>query len=171
MRFWDRLWLTLLLTADRLFGTRWLERELSRRQSALAAYQNRAEGIQHAIEHLEDHLEALHLQLCILYLRQRHMIDPANWLALESGGDDEPGLNLLIQHLVRPRLAAVETQTLAPGRHAYLFRPHWQAIVTTLENVAVTLEPDTVAWLRRQIAGSSEPVFDSQQTPHLAADE
>jgi hypothetical protein len=151
----DRFLFGLLLLIDRLFGTRWTQRVLARRHARLAEYQRRMSGIQSEIGQLEVHLDALHVQLCLLYLRQRHLMGLEDWLRFESGGDDEPGLDLLIEHLVKPRLAAVEMHETAPGHQVYHLRPDWRAVAAALGDSAM-LEPETLAWLHRQIAAQTE---------------
>lgn len=156
MRFRDRILFLGLSIVDRLFGTRWVQRELERRRQRLAEYQARMANIQQEIDHLQVRLEGLHLQLCILYLRHRHMTGLEDWLRFESGGSDEPGLEILIEHLVKPRLAAIEVQETAPGHHIYHLRPDWKAIATAVGDALKMLEPETLTWLRQQVANQSQ---------------
>lgn len=156
MRFRDRILFLGLSIVDRLFGTRWVQRELERRRQRLAEYQARMANIQQEIDHLQVRLEGLHLQLCLLYLRHRHMTGLEDWLRFESGGSDEPGLEILIEHLVKPRLAAIEVQETAPGHHVYHLRPDWKAIATAVGDALKMLEPETLTWLRQQVANQSQ---------------
>lgn len=156
MRFRDRLLFMVLLVVDRLFGTHWVQRELDRRKEQLAEYQARTANIQQEIEHLGARLNGLHLQLCLLYLRQRHMTGLEDWLRFESGGSDEPGLDLLIEHLVKPRLAAIETHETSPGHHVYHLHPDWGGIAAAIGDEPKTLEPETLAWLRQRVAEQSQ---------------
>lgn len=156
MRFRDRILFLGLSIVDRLFGTRWVQRELERRRQRLAEYQARMANIQQEIDHLQVRLEGLHLQLCLLYLRHRHMTGLEGWLRFESGGSDEPGLEILIEHLVKPRLAAIEVQETAPGHHVYHLRPDWKAIATAVGDALKMLEPETLTWLRQQVANQSQ---------------
>jgi len=156
MRFRDRILFLGLSIVDRLFGTRWVQRELERRRQRLAEYQARMANIQQEIDQLQVRLEGLHLQLCLLYLRHRHMTGLEGWLRFESGGSDEPGLDILIEHLVKPRLAAIEVQETAPGHHVYHLRPDWKAIATAVGDALKMLEPETLTWLRQQVANQSQ---------------
>lgn len=156
MRFRDRILFLGLSIVDRLFGTRWVQRELERRRQRLAEYQARMANIQQEIDQLQVRLEGLHLQLCLLYLRHRHMTGLEDWLRFESGGSDEPGLEILIEHLVKPRLAAIEVQEIAPGHHVYHLRPDWKAIATAVGDALKMLEPETLTWLRQQVANQSQ---------------
>jgi hypothetical protein len=144
-----------LAIVDRLFGTSWVQRELDDRRERLATYQARMGDIEQEVDLLGERLEGLHLQLCLLYLRHRHMADVEDWLRFESGSSDEPGLDLLIEHLVKPRLAAIEMQETAPGHHVYRLRPDWEAIVAAMGDGLETLEPETLAWLRQWTANQS----------------
>lgn len=155
MRFRDRILFLGFAAADRLFGTRLVQRELDRRRERLAEYQARMANMQQEIDFLGERLEGLHLQLCLLYLRHRHMADVEDWLCFESGGSDEPGLDLLIEHLVKPRLAAIEMQETMPGHHVYHLRPDWEAIAAAMGDALETLEPETLAWLRQWTANQS----------------
>lgn len=156
MRFRDRILFLGLSIVDRLFGTRWVQRELERRRQRLAEYQARMANIQQEIDYLQVRLEGLHLQLCLLYLRHRHMTGLEDWLRFESGGSDEPGLDILIEHLVKPRLAAIEVQETTPGHHVYHLRPDWKAIATAVGDALKMLEPETLTWLRQQVVNQSQ---------------
>ena len=158
MRFRDRVLFLALAVVDRLFSTHCVQRELDRRWRRLTEYQAQAARIQQDIERLEQGLEGLHLQLCLLYLRHRHVMDVDNWLRFETGDSEEAGLNLLIEHLVKPRLAAVEMQETTPGHHVYCLRPDWTAIAAAIGDPLETLEPEILAWLRQQIANRSQPI-------------
>jgi hypothetical protein len=155
VRFRDRLLFLGLAILDRLFGTSWVQQELDGRRERLATYQARMGDIEQEIDLLGERLEGLHLQLCLLYLRHRHMADVEDWLRFESGNSDESGLDLLIEHLVKPRLAAIEMQETAPGHHVYRLRPDWEAIVAAMGDGLETLEPETLAWLRQWTANQS----------------
>ena len=155
MRFRDRFLFLALAVVDRLFGTRLVQRELDRRREHLAVYQARMADIQQEIDLLGERLEGLHLQLCLLYLRHRHMVDVDDWLRFESGGSDESGLDLLIEHLVKPRLAAIEMQEMVPGHHIYHLCPDWEAIAAAIGDALEMLEPETLAWLHQRMANQS----------------
>jgi hypothetical protein len=156
MRFRDRVLFLGFAIVDRLFGTQWVQAELKRRRNRLAEHQARVANIEQEIDHLEVQLEGLHLQLCLLYLRHRYMADLENWLRFESGGSDEPGLNLLIDHLVKPRLAAIDVHETTPDHHVYQLRPDWSAIAAEIDDAARMLEPETLAWLRQRVTNQSQ---------------
>lgn len=156
MKFRDRVLFLGLAVVDRLFGTRWVQAELERRRNRLAEHRARVANIEQEIDHLQVQLEGLHLQLCLLYLRHRYMADLENWLRFESGGSDEAGLNLLIDHLVKPRLAAIEMHETAPDHHVYHLHPDWRAIAAAIGDAAKMLEPETLAWLRQRATNQSQ---------------
>ena len=157
MKLRERLWFALLLIVDKLFGTRLVQREVNRRHEILVEYQRRMSDIQTEVENLETRLDALQLQLCLLYLRQRHMVDLENWLRFESGSSDEAGLDLLIEHLVKSRLAAIEMQETTPGHQVYHLRPDWGGIASAIGDASETLEPETIAWLHQQVTDQTQP--------------
>jgi hypothetical protein len=156
MKFRDRVLFLGLAIVDRLLGTQWVQGELERRRNRLAEHRARVANIQQEIDHLQVQLEGLHLQLCLLYLRHRYMADLENWLRFESGSSDEAGLNLLIDHLVKPRLAAIEMHETAPDHHIYHLRPDWGAIAAAIGDAAKMLEPETVAWLRQRVTNQAQ---------------
>jgi len=157
MGFRDRLLFMLLTIGDKLFGAVWVQHELERRRARLAGYQSRVEAIQQETSQLESRMEALHVQLCMLYLRQRHMTHLENWLHFESGGDDEPGLDLVIEHLVKPRLAAIEMYQNSPDSYTYHLHPDWQAIAGAMGDSVKMMERETLVWLQQQTAGQGQP--------------
>jgi len=157
MRFRDRVLFVGLAIVDRVFGTHWVQRELKRRQNRLAEHQARMTNVQQEIDQLQDQLEKLHVQLCVLYLRGRYMADLEDWLRFEPGSGDEPGLDILIEHLVKPRLAAIEIHETAPDCHIYHLCPDWRAITAAIGDAAKLLEPETLAWLRQRVANQSQP--------------
>lgn len=157
MRFRDRVLFLVLAAADRLLGTHWVHTELDRRWRRLTTYQAQMGDIRQEIARLESGLEKLQLQLCLIYLRHRHMIDLDNWLRFESGGSEEPGLDLLIEHLVKPRLATVEMRETTPGHHLYHLHPDWTAIAATIGEPLEALEPEIRTWLRQRMADGAPP--------------
>ncbi len=155
MRFRDRILFLGLATVDKLFGSRWVQRELERRRKRVVAYQERMTNIQQEIGDLETRLDELHVQLCLLYLRHRYMTDVDNWLRFETGSNDERGLDLLIEYLVKPRLAAIEMHEIAPNHHVYHLRPDWTAIAAAIGDAPETLELEALAWLHQRIINQS----------------
>lgn len=157
MRFWDRVLFLGLAVVDKLFDSHLVQREMERRRKHLAVYQARVTNIQQKIDDLETQLTGLHLQLCLIYLRQRYMTDLDNWLRFETGGDDERGLGLLIEYLVKPRLAAIEMHEIAPRHHVYYLRPDWTAIAVAIGDTPETLELETFVWLQQRVASQYQP--------------
>jgi hypothetical protein len=157
VRFWDRALFLGLAVVDKLFGSHLVQREMERRQKHLAICQAQVTNIQHKIDDLETQLTGLHLQLCLVYLRQRYMMDLDNWLRFETGGDDERGLDLLIEYLVKPRLAAIEMDEIAPRHHVYYLRPDWTAIAVAIGDTPETLELETFVWLQQRVASQYQP--------------
>ena len=109
MRTGDKILLAGLGIIDRLFATNLLEREVARRKAKVARSEARLAEISEQLVKLEGLLEAANLQLCLLYLRQRELLSPHRWLHFDTANPQEDqGLDLLINHLVKPRLAAIE---------------------------------------------------------------
>ncbi len=152
MKFWDRILFTGLAIVDGLFDSNLVERELERRRRRLQVYQKKIDDVQQKIDDLHAQLMGLHLQLCLTYLRQRYMADPNNWLRFETGSKDERGLELLIEYLVKPRLATIETHEIAPRHHVYHLQPDWSAIATAIGETPEVLEVEAFVWLQQQIA-------------------
>jgi len=155
MKFRDRILFLGLALVDKLFGSNWVQRELDRRQKRLTVYRERIANVQREIDDLESHLDGLHVQLCLLYLRHRYMADLDNWLRFETGGSDEQGLELLIEYLVKPRLAAIEIHQVAPKHHVYFLQPDWAAIAVAIGDSPEMLEMDTLVWLHQRVASQS----------------
>jgi len=156
MRFRDRILFTILVIADKLFDTNLMQREVQRRQKLLADYRKQARNIHQEVSNLENQLEDLHLQLCLLYLRQRHVTDPQDWLYFETGDSNEAGLDLLIEHLVKPRLAAIKVREISPGHHAYHLHPDWKSIADVIGDINNILEPETLSWLHQRMLKQSQ---------------
>jgi len=110
-------------------------------------------------------LEAANLQLCLLYLRQRELLSPHRWLYFDpTNPQEDQGLDLLIQHLVKPRLAAIEMQEASSrgvsteldevsargvekDHYIYRLEPDWAAIDAFLAQREADLQPDIADWL------------------------
>ena len=148
MRIGDRLWLAGLLLIDRVFGTRLAIKEVERRRQRLAEAEVQLTAIQTELKRLTDLLEQVNLGLCLFHLRQRRLFIPERWLYFQTADEDETQiLEMLIEHLVKPRLAAIEVQEDEAG-YTYRLIPDWAAIRAALENP----EPDLAAWLE-EMAG------------------
>jgi hypothetical protein len=157
MNIWDRVWFTVLILADRLLGTCLVERELARMQRRVDAYQAQASAIQQRMEGLERLLHVIHVELCILYLRQRRLLQPETWLrfAPAEGIGEERDLDLLISQLVKHGLATVRTEAVSERTYVYHLRPDWDAIADLLSTWKEHLDPLTIAWVEEVRSGQS----------------
>ena len=149
MNVWIRLWSAVLIVADRLLDTHLVEWELARLQRRIEAYEAQATTIRRRMEGLTHLLQVAHVELCVLYLRQRHIFRPETWLrfAPTESVDDEGALNLLIGRLVKHKLATVRTETVGERAYVYHPRPNWAAIVDLLGAWSEHLDPLTASWL------------------------
>jgi hypothetical protein len=154
-----------LVIIDHLFGTRLVEREVARRKAEVARSEARLAEISQQLLKLGELLEAANLQLCLLYLRQRNLLSPQRWLYFDlADSQEDKGLDLLINHLVKPRLAAIEMQeassrepalSLSKGsargveKNHYIYRlePDWAAIGDFLTQREADLQPEIADWL------------------------
>ena len=157
MRTGDKILLAGLGIIDRLFATDFLEREVARRKANIARSEARLAEISEQLLRLGGLLEAANLQLCLLYLRQRNLLSPQRWLYFDSANPaEEQGLDLLINHLVKPRLAAIEMQEASSrgsargvekNHYIYKLEPYWAAIGAFLAQQEADLQPEIVDWL------------------------
>ena len=157
MRTSDKILLASLGIVDRLFATDFLEREVARRKANIARSEARLAEISEQLLRLGGLLEAANLQLCLLYLRQRNLLSPQRWLYFDSANPaEEQGLDLLINHLVKPRLAAIEMQEASSrgsargvekNHYIYKLEPYWAAIGAFLAQQEADLQPEIVDWL------------------------
>jgi hypothetical protein len=137
-----------LTIIDRLFATNFVEREIARRKANVAHYEARLAEISEHLVELEGLLEATNLQLCLLYLRQRELLSPHRWLHFDTeNSQEDKGLDLLIDHLVKPRLAAIEIQEVKKDRYIYQLEPDWMAISAFLAQWQADLQPEIADWL------------------------
>jgi len=149
MRIGDRILLASLVIIDHLFGTSFVERELARRKATLARYEARLAEISEQLLKLDGLLEAANLQLCLLYLRQRELLSPQRWLYFDTANPQEDqGLDLLIHHLVKPRLAAIEMQEVEKNHYIYRLEPDWAAIGDFFSRQEADLQPEIADWLK-----------------------
>jgi hypothetical protein len=73
---------------------------------------------------------------------------PHRWLYFDPANPQEDkGLDLLIHHLVKPRLAAVEMQEIKKDHHIYKLEPDWAAIGDFLAQREADLQPEIADWL------------------------
>jgi hypothetical protein len=149
MRTGDKILLAGLDIVDRLFATNLLEREVARRKAMVAHSEARLAEISEHLVKLGGLLEAANLQLCLLYLRQRNLLSPQRWLHFDSANpEEEQGLDLLINHLVKPRLAAIEIQEVEKNHYIYNLKPDWAAIGAFLVQRGADLQPEIADWLK-----------------------
>ena len=148
MRISDKILLVGLTIIDRLFATNFVEREIARRKANVTRYEARLAEISAQLAKLEGLLEAANLQLCLLYLRQRELLSPHRWLHFDTDNSQEDkGLDLLIDHLVKPRLAAVEVQEVKKDHYIYQLEPDWTAVSAFLTQRQADLQPEIADWL------------------------
>ena len=94
-------------------------------------------------------MEAANLQLCLLYLRQREFLSPRRWLHFDPANPQEDqGLDLLINHLGKPRLAAIEMREAEKSHYIYRLAPDWAAIGDFLAQREAELQPEIAEWLK-----------------------
>jgi hypothetical protein len=149
MRIADRILLVSLGIIDRLFATSFLEREVARRKAKVARSEARLAEISEQLLKLGELLEAANLQLCLLYLRQRNLLSPQHWLHFDSVNlQEDQGLDLLINHLVKPRLAAIEMHEVEKNHYIYRLKPDWAAIGDFLAQREADLQPEIANWLK-----------------------
>jgi hypothetical protein len=148
MRTGDKILLAGLGIIDRLFATDLLEREVARRKAKIARSEARLAEISEQLVKLEGLLEAANLQLCLLYLRQRELLSPQRWLHFDTANPQEDqGLDLLIHHLVKPRLAAIAVREAERNHYVYKLAPDWTAIGDFLAQREADLQPEIANWL------------------------
>jgi len=133
MKLTDRILFTILLIIDHLFKTDLVDREINRRKRRIASLNERLDLIEREMRRLERLMQATNIQLCVLYLRERRLRSPETWLTFDPANEnDEYELNLMIEHLVKTRLATIDMETLAPEHYRYHLHPDWEAIEEAL---------------------------------------
>jgi hypothetical protein len=148
MKARDRILFTALVLVDRLLGTHLVEKELSRREAKVARYRARMMELEEQLTKLEDLLEAINLRLGLLYLRERSLLSPERWLSFDPNDPEEDrGLDLLVEHLVKPHLATIETDQVEEGHYVYHLQPDWVAIRAFFAEQQADLEPEIEGWL------------------------
>ncbi len=150
MRARDKILFTTLILVDHLLGTNLVEKELARREAKVARYRARMTELEKQLIRLEGLLEAINLRLCLLYLRERSLLSPERWLSFDPNDPDEDkGLDLLIEHLVKPRLATIEMDKVEEGHYVYHLQPNWAAIRAFFAEQQAELESSMEGWLSR----------------------
>ncbi|MDH4136029.1 MAG: hypothetical protein OEW09_04835 [Anaerolineae bacterium] len=148
MKTRDRILFTALILVDHLLGTHLVQKELARREAKVARYRTQMTELEKQLTRLEGLLGAINLRLCLLYLRERSLLSPERWLSFDSNDPEEDrGLGLVIEHLVKPRLATVETDQVEEGHYIYHLQPDWAAIRAFFAEQQTDLEPDMRGWL------------------------
>ena len=148
MKTRDKILFTAFILVDHLLGTKLAEKELARREAKVARYKARMTDLEEQLTKLEGLLGAINLRLCLLYLRERSLLSPERWLSFDSNDPEEDrGLGLVIEHLVKPRLATVETDQVEEGHYIYHLQPDWAAIRAFFAEQQADLEPDMRGWL------------------------
>lgn len=157
MKGWTRLWMTGLLLLDRLLGTDLTERELARREAKVAAQEARLIAIRQRMAELDELLAITELELCLLYLRQRHLLRRDTWLrfAPAEAEAEEKGLDLVIEQLVKRGLASVRTEPLGEEAYIYHLRPDWTAIASRLAVYHEALDAEVTTWVQAQAAAQT----------------
>jgi hypothetical protein len=144
----DRILFTAFIFVDHLLGTHLVEKELARREAKVARYRDQMTELERQLTQLEDLLGAINLRLCLLYLRERSLLSPERWLSFDSNDPEEDkGLELLVEHLVKPRLATIEMDEVEEGHYVYHLQPDWAAVRAFLAKQQTDLEPDVEGWL------------------------
>ncbi len=149
MNIWVRLWFTALVIIDRLLGTHLVEWQLARLQHRLKVFGAQASVIRQQMENLNHLLHIAQVELCVFYLRQRHLLRPDTWLCFvpaESAGE-ERDLDLLINRLAKHGLATVHTEAVGEQTYVYHLHPDWAAIEDLLTAWKEDLDPATASWL------------------------
>jgi len=140
-----------LIIIDRLFATNLVEREIARRKAKIARYEAHLAELAKQLATLEERLEAANLQLCLLYLQQRELLLPHRWLRFDPANfEEDEGLDSLIEHLVKPRLAAIEVQEVGQNHYIYKLDPDWAAIYAFLSRWEEDLQPEVADWLAQK---------------------
>ena len=148
MRARDKILFTALVLVDHLLGTHLVERELARREAKVARYRAHMMELERELTKLEDLLGAINLRLCLLYLRERSLLSPERWLSFDPNNPEEDrGLELIIEHLVKPRLATIEMDKVEEGHYVYQLQPDWAAIRAFFAEQQADLELDIEGWL------------------------
>ncbi len=148
MKAKDKILFAALILVDHLLGTDLVEKELSRREAKVARYRARMTELEKQLTRLEGLLGAINLRLCLLYLRERSLLSPERWLSFDPNDPEEDkGLELLIEHLVKPRLATIKMDTVEKGHYLYHLQPDWAAIRAFFAEQQADLEPGVKGWL------------------------
>jgi len=139
-----------------MFGTRLAINEVARRRQRLTTAKAQLADIQAELKRLSELVEQANVELCLFYLRRRQLFTPKQWLFFQTTDEDEEqALEMLIEHLVKPRLATVEIREDEAG-YTYQVIPDWTTIRAALESP----DPDLATWLE-EMAGQANQVPDT----------
>ena len=149
MSIWVRLRFTALVITDRLLGTHLVEREMAHLRRRVKTFEAQAIALKRHMEELNCLLHIVQVQLCVLYLRQRQMLQPVTWLrfAPAENAEEERDLDMLIGQLAKHGLSTVQTETSGERVYIYHLHPDWHAIAGVLSSRQNLLDPTTASWL------------------------
>jgi hypothetical protein len=150
MRWTTWLWVHLLLSADRLWGTRFVTWELERRQRRIERLTAVIAAVNQDLAERAQELAFYRLIVCLLELKSRSECgEMGDWLHFVPQSEPETSLfESVVDCLVKPRLAQVDTERLGPGCFAYRLHPDWPAIIAHLS--ARPVAPELTRWLADQ---------------------
>ncbi|MCP4543197.1 MAG: hypothetical protein GY832_39290 [Chloroflexi bacterium] len=151
MTIWARLRFWVFQATDRLLGTHLVEQEMVRLQHHVEMVGTRASDLHQQIEDLNLLLHVVQLQMCVLYLHQRQILRPATWLRFipDEGPDEEKSIDILVNRLVKHKLATIRTEADDEGTYIYHLRPDWKAIGDLLSNSQGFDNSVIVTWLEK----------------------
>ncbi len=149
MTMWKRFRFWVRFVTDRLLGTHLVDRDMVRLQHYVGMVDTQVSVLRQQMEDLNLLLHIVQVQMCVLYLRQRHILRPATWLcfAPDEGPDEEKSLDMLVNRLLRHKLATVRTETVGERSYIYHLQPDWEAIVNLLSDNQGLDNAVIVAWL------------------------
>ncbi len=144
------MWTRLLLTVDRLCGTRLVERELARRERSIERLLAQIDTVNRDLDALGEELVVYRLAICLIELKARSERDDVDdWLRFAPHRDGEEALlDSAIEYLVKHRLAAIDAQADGPSHYVYRLYPDWAAIAGRLREKPVAQE--LIKWLGKQ---------------------
>ncbi len=154
MSIWVRLWIALLVVADRLLGTHLVEREMQRLQQLLGSFERQADALRQQMRELNQLLYVVQVEMCVLCLRKRQLLRPDDWqrFAPHESAEEEKFLDLVIDRLVKRGLGTIRTETVGENVYVYYLNPDWEAIVNLLNAWRDKLDPVTVEWLDEMLS-------------------
>jgi hypothetical protein len=144
---------------DRLFNVGWgeqLMRRMARHwQARLEEINKNLAVLEEEQDRLQQQTEALAILAATVYLAGRNRA---------SGGlrfdpalpRDEEVLDASIGLLVKRRLAAIDSEEIAPGHFVYHLEPDWAAIHARLSTAAGQVEPELAEWFREGMGLAAE---------------